>query len=540
MTEGLTCCPHCGASFRISEEQLDTAKGAVRCGSCLRIFKAMEHLVDSTATLPIIPTPDNRTTPSDALTFNDDDLEDLTLDQDLDLNALDKQLDEDIEALFRQPLEQADSPIDPTEDEVYAELDEEIDKLLADADQIMDSGDHGHLIDDEDDVETDKKAPADVPPRPTWLADDGDDSHDNDDPLPFTTDELEALDGDAACLGDTQTVFLQDMGDAPESQRGQFGEHPGALFDRQLKVVESHQPHHTDETWAVSLLEDADRPLNNDATDPSISLPPNTYTVGQFYADHSGPNPAIDPGQSYTALEAISARCDDVQDHDSINSAEGVSQFDDIETTTSPSTSAVSDTPLIAIEEPLDLLKQLPEPDVDIEAETPKQPQTRSSQWGWGIVLLLAIAALPAQWLYYHWDNLLQDPKAHGMLSRACDALGCQLPPIQQPEQIKVTELVVRSHPERDSALMIDSILLNTAVQPQPFPDFVLTFSDLKNVVVASRRFVPSEYLHGELQGTSKIPSRQPVRITLEIDDPGQQAINYHARVLPSKADREQ
>ena len=40
-----TKCPHCGAQFRIGEEHLKQANGNVRCGSCLKVFQAMDNLV---------------------------------------------------------------------------------------------------------------------------------------------------------------------------------------------------------------------------------------------------------------------------------------------------------------------------------------------------------------------------------------------------------------------------------------------------------------------------------------------------------------
>lgn len=45
MAENITRCPKCKTSFRISEAHLNSAKGAVRCGSCLNIFNAKEHLI---------------------------------------------------------------------------------------------------------------------------------------------------------------------------------------------------------------------------------------------------------------------------------------------------------------------------------------------------------------------------------------------------------------------------------------------------------------------------------------------------------------
>jgi predicted Zn finger-like uncharacterized protein len=44
----VTRCPHCHTSFRVSDEHLEAAGGVVRCGSCLQVFKATEHLVSET------------------------------------------------------------------------------------------------------------------------------------------------------------------------------------------------------------------------------------------------------------------------------------------------------------------------------------------------------------------------------------------------------------------------------------------------------------------------------------------------------------
>lgn len=42
-----TRCPHCQTAFRVTPEQLAVAKGAVRCGSCLEVFNALEHPLHS-------------------------------------------------------------------------------------------------------------------------------------------------------------------------------------------------------------------------------------------------------------------------------------------------------------------------------------------------------------------------------------------------------------------------------------------------------------------------------------------------------------
>lgn len=44
MADMITRCPKCGTAFRISEALLKSAKGVVRCGSCLSVFNARDHL----------------------------------------------------------------------------------------------------------------------------------------------------------------------------------------------------------------------------------------------------------------------------------------------------------------------------------------------------------------------------------------------------------------------------------------------------------------------------------------------------------------
>ena len=41
----ITECPECATKFRVTEEQLEIAQGRVRCGACLAVFQARDHLV---------------------------------------------------------------------------------------------------------------------------------------------------------------------------------------------------------------------------------------------------------------------------------------------------------------------------------------------------------------------------------------------------------------------------------------------------------------------------------------------------------------
>lgn len=43
--EIITQCPNCSTSFKVKEVQLNAAAGAVRCGACLVVFQAIEHIL---------------------------------------------------------------------------------------------------------------------------------------------------------------------------------------------------------------------------------------------------------------------------------------------------------------------------------------------------------------------------------------------------------------------------------------------------------------------------------------------------------------
>lgn len=47
MSDTVTRCPTCQTSFRVTQEQLDTAGGMVRCGKCMGIFNAPDHRLNS-------------------------------------------------------------------------------------------------------------------------------------------------------------------------------------------------------------------------------------------------------------------------------------------------------------------------------------------------------------------------------------------------------------------------------------------------------------------------------------------------------------
>jgi predicted Zn finger-like uncharacterized protein len=149
----------------------------------------------------------------------------------------------------------------------------------------------------------------------------------------------------------------------------------------------------------------------------------------------------------------------------------------------------------------------------------------------WALLSVLALVVLAGQYAFFHFDTLARSPQWRPLYAEACQLVGCQLPLQTDLSRLRGANLVVRSHPHYQNALMVDALLFNEGEWPQPFPALELTFKDLRGDTVAMRRFAPSEYLRGELAGLDAMPVDTPVHIALEIVDPGEQAVNYNLRL---------
>ena len=162
--------------------------------------------------------------------------------------------------------------------------------------------------------------------------------------------------------------------------------------------------------------------------------------------------------------------------------------------------------------------------------ETPVR--RRPPSWLWGTLALLALLALPAQYLYYNFAALAHDQRSRPLLENLCLVARCELPARVDISRIRSTNLLVRPHPEFPNALAIDVILYNRADFEQPFPVLEMEFTDTSGRRLASRRFRPEEYLSGELAGVRLMPPQTPIHVGLSMLDPGPQARNYRLDFL--------
>lgn len=418
----LTQCPHCKASFKVSEEQLSVANGRVRCGACLNIFDAIAYRINS----PLID--------------NEDD----------DFARKIKSLDDDLSYL---------------EDSIDLES-----ELLSDTDNHTD--DLSALQNDLDEE--------------ALFADDPEE------------DKLEkGYTGTKKFDDELSTTFLE-LENASDS--------PFSADNNSEEVIPPRdEEDNVDESWAASILDDLDEPESH-KIEPELDEPHSTLQVSTDK---------------------------DKFDNAALTSAalKSPSSFQPSDTGTPKSKEQGSD--------PFNFDK------ADLHSLSFQYEQDQPSKLRWLAWALLAVInvslllALIAQASWYHYEKLVKYPKVAALYEFACQKIGCTLPELRDISKIENRNLVVKSHPTVFKALIIETIITNQAGFDQPFPDISLSFSDINNNIIAQRLFSPTEYLTPEVYNWPAMPSRQPIQITLEIIDPGPEAVNYKVDFYPSSADKE-
>ena len=147
----------------------------------------------------------------------------------------------------------------------------------------------------------------------------------------------------------------------------------------------------------------------------------------------------------------------------------------------------------------------------------------RRSGWalaGWAAFNALLVALLLGQLIYAQREAFAQDPSLRPLLVQMCNRLGCTLPPRRAVDRIELIRRSVYSHPNVEDALIIDATFVSNASFAQPHPVLTVSLGDVRGEPLIRRNFRPGEYLP-ELDRNQRMAPGAPVRVTLEVRDPG-------------------
>ena len=145
-------------------------------------------------------------------------------------------------------------------------------------------------------------------------------------------------------------------------------------------------------------------------------------------------------------------------------------------------------------------------------AERPTPP------WLWAIAAGLALLA-GLQIVLADRAQLAADARWRPAIASMCATLNCAIPPWREPAAFAMLGREVRQHPYMPGALRVDAAFRNNARWAQPWPDLVLTLSDVDGRALGTRTFAPKEYL-GDKVTQKEIGSGQSAAIRMEIMEP--------------------
>lgn len=171
-----------------------------------------------------------------------------------------------------------------------------------------------------------------------------------------------------------------------------------------------------------------------------------------------------------------------------------------------------------------------PVPEAVLEDAQPRPqisfaPEPR--RWWVGVLAALFVILFVLQVAYLQLPEWSREPSLRPGYELACGWLGCELPEMRALDALRTRNLVVRSHPDTQGGLVVDASIVNVAPFAQRFPDLELRFTSATGEIVAGRRFSPDEYLPKDFEGERSMPPDTPIQLSLEIVDPGPDAVNY-------------
>lgn len=175
-----------------------------------------------------------------------------------------------------------------------------------------------------------------------------------------------------------------------------------------------------------------------------------------------------------------------------------------------------------------DKTAQLPQFDEPLVLGVPP-PAQRSwlAAMAWLLLMAVLSAGLITQLVIYNKDKVLRDSRVRDLLTELCARVACELPVVRDPDQLRSTFIDVSPHPDYESMLLVRFGIFNAALFAQPHPSVDLSFSNTQQQAVAGRRFYPGHYLDASLLPRLTIPAGSEIQGTLEILDPGPEAVNY-------------
>ena len=168
-------------------------------------------------------------------------------------------------------------------------------------------------------------------------------------------------------------------------------------------------------------------------------------------------------------------------------------------------------------------------PPIEItKSDKPSLKNRLLSVIGAGLCLALLLA-LGLHWLLAHPDQFKDHPRWGAAYRLACHVRACQQ--TLSANDYQTQSLRIISHPEQPSTLRLEAVIINRTQRQLPFPTIEVQFNNIEKQPLTRYSLNAAEYLNGELQGAEYFAPATPVRVSVDIPDPGATAVNYSIKL---------
>jgi len=491
-----TQCPECQTVFGVSKKHLYAARGRVRCGHCQIVFNANDHLYNNL----------NELEAKQSNNIPDDDIEhiDLAAVETPDIEAPTPEPEESAPRVQAEETEESADHIEfdepaaepvrdvsdnPELDAIFAALDSRLEQL---ADKAGNGVTSAPLTDDKG-IEPGNKDYTD------------DFNHASDDDIAheavqaiFAAAEAELvstdIDPDVAADSETDDDIDEQLVDLFAEADAELTETPEA----ENEFNDADEPAPPAATADLTLEE-----TDGQATDSFVAEDIAVSAV----AEENGPE-----DEDKESLDFISTDEKDDKKTEAL--------FSEL--------SMPGEIPVLRDQEELPFVLRN-----DIEEFHNYKPRSTLATMGMILAAIMLVVLLAAQMAVFRNVELANKlPQLKPYLSIFCQHLPCRFTGRRDARQIQLVKRDVRSHPRAKNALLISAIFVNQADYNQPYPDILIKLSDLTATMVVERRFKPQDYLAKDRREFQMMKPGVPVQVSLEVLDPGNDAVNFEFSFL--------
>ncbi len=473
MSQLVAQCPFCQTNFKVSDTQMQAVSGLVRCGDCMEVFLASQHLV----ILKERPAP---------VAMEEDDIKEKSFN------------DTNDEASFS-----GDEGIprdDPFDDTPFDAVDENLEGVGEEAEN-----DTQLKVIDADDV-TAESTSYETETFTSWVQEENYRRSETRAWFPGA-EEIDEDDESAWKVHDEEPEETKDLIHEKVEQAQEFVVEP----DTEL-LEEAEQPEHEGvqllqvPTPAKTAVIDPDKRDNIPTLGPDVvaredvpaaSTTPQSLGRNKVLRKSLRESRALKTAETETDEKAeIRRRLEGLRADESLELVDSA-HFDNL--TADP---------------------------VDIAGQGSRCTRLQSrAMLAASMVLLFTLAG---QYFWFNLESLVLSRRMPAITGLLCQMRTCRDLNDIDLSTLVTEELVVRSHPNRQDALQVDFIFRNDNSREQRFPLVELNFISNDGDVIANRAFTSTEYLPPEMQLLTHMPAHSSIQVSLELVDPGVEATGYY------------